>query len=718
MSQIRRVPVDISEFSKYYAKRSKHSIIDRIEYSKARSTATKHTFTIALAPENIRKNLHNFSVPYDFNRVKLSENFRDTDYINASYIGDVGDLQNRWIVCQGPMERMTEDFWSMIWKENSNVIVMLTRTFELTRIMCVQYWPPHINTKESYGDFTVTLLEEENFAAYIVRSLNVKYNIEERVIRHYHYVDWPAYESTNTSTILQFRRHVRHDLPAHSLEFGPPILHCHEGGSRCGMFLGIDLQELLSYRKSLFQSPAHYRFVYDVLEDHLVCGITTITMKKFISLDNFDFIKEEYERIQSLQPRFSIGDCAAAHMKENQSKNRNVMVVPPDNHRLYLSSFQGSGAEVADYINAVYLDGFKLKNEFIATEWPMTNTLVFNNPLLSKKYPRFWPEGGFESYGVAFAVEVLDAKTGPDYDLFTLSIHKTETAPHRKSQHMHVAVECSRKISIGITRAPKKIVKLVNVHKEEFPSSLCLNGSKQSGSSEPASIHASTYSYLLRATLNEQGPMLVVSTDGYSRSGIYIAGRICAEQLSYWDEVDIFQSVTSIRRRRPQFIRNIDEYKKVYEIINHFVSNYSPQVLMSLKAWNIILSGDPKEFRFLWNRINLCAVTLSLSSLVGWLLWLLLTVLDYLWVDLVGLLYGCGYGFQRHMRLVIVHNEEDLAVFRASCLTYEERQVLVRKYLAVHPTRFGSCSLLSGQGSIEEGWVDFYPRKHIERTNC
>eukprot|EP00096_Caligus_rogercresseyi_P015464 TRINITY_DN7895_c0_g1_i1.p1 TRINITY_DN7895_c0_g1~~TRINITY_DN7895_c0_g1_i1.p1 ORF type:complete len:697 (+),score=171.70 TRINITY_DN7895_c0_g1_i1:125-2215(+) len=613
MSQIRRVPVDISEFSKYYAKRSKHSIIDNLEFSKARSSATRHTFSTALAPENILKNVNNFSVPYDFNRVKLSEGSSyDTDYINASYIGDVGDFQNRWIVCQGPMERMIEVFWSMVWKENSKSIVMLTKTFELTRIMCVQYWPPHYNMEEHYGGFKVSLLEEENFAAYIIRSLSVNFRGEERVIRHYHYVDWPAYESTNTSAILQFRSHVRHDLSLGShLEAGPPILHCHEGGSRCGMFLGIDrnillskkkseidvfgtVQELLGYRRSLFQSPSHYRFVYDVLEDHLVCGVTTLSVKKFLGDDNGgDSLKEEYERIRSLRPRFSIGDCAAAHMKENQCKNRNVMVVPPDNYRLYLSSFQGSGAEVADYINAVCLDGFKTKNDFIATEWPMTNTLgnfwcltydhdvgtviVFDNPCVSKKYPKFWPEGGFESYGVAFTVEVREIKSYSDYDVFDLFIHKKETAPHRKNQHMHVSIESSRKISMGV-QVPKKRVKLIHAHQQQGSSSLNLSSDKTcSGDGRIFDIHVPTYSELLRVTLGDNAPILVVSMDGYSRSGVYIAGRICAEQLSYWDEVDIFQSVTSIRRRRPQFIGNIKEYKKLYEVIRHYLSNYFTQ---------------------------------------------------------------------------------------------------------------------------------------------
>ena len=83
-----------------------------------------------------------------------------------------------------------------------------------------------------------------------------------------------------------------------------------------------------------------------------------------------------------------------------------------------MTSFQGNDS--GDYINAVYIDGFNDRKEFILTEWPMTNTtgnfwsmvydhdvsciVVLNNPKISHKYPEFWPSYGYESYGSAFAV--------------------------------------------------------------------------------------------------------------------------------------------------------------------------------------------------------------------------------------------------------------------------------------------------------------------------
>ena len=46
-----------------------------------------------------------------------------------------------YIVTQGPTESTMPDFWRMTWQEKASCIVMVTRTFDFIRVMCVQYWP-------------------------------------------------------------------------------------------------------------------------------------------------------------------------------------------------------------------------------------------------------------------------------------------------------------------------------------------------------------------------------------------------------------------------------------------------------------------------------------------------------------------------------------------------------------------------------------------------
>ena len=49
-----------------------------------------------------------------------------SDYINASYIRDFNG-KNAFIASQAPRLLTINDMWRMIWQENVDVIVMLTR---------------------------------------------------------------------------------------------------------------------------------------------------------------------------------------------------------------------------------------------------------------------------------------------------------------------------------------------------------------------------------------------------------------------------------------------------------------------------------------------------------------------------------------------------------------------------------------------------------------
>ena len=92
-----------------------------------------------------------------------------TDYINASYICNYKGDEKAWIASQGPKDNTLKDFWNMIWQEKVPVIVMLTKTFEFIKVMCVQYWPMTMDKPEIFeGQFRVTVTEEENYAHFKV----------------------------------------------------------------------------------------------------------------------------------------------------------------------------------------------------------------------------------------------------------------------------------------------------------------------------------------------------------------------------------------------------------------------------------------------------------------------------------------------------------------------------------------------------------------------
>ena len=141
---------------------------------------------------------------------------------------------------QGPLDATLEDFWRLVWQENSRLIVMLTKTFEVVKLMCSQYWPLHMNSTESYGQFRVELNKEESFAHYKVRHFSLTFQGETRKITQFHYTSWPLSAQPDIANLLLFRRHICSQIQTEETAQGPPIVHCHDGGGRSGTFLAIE----------------------------------------------------------------------------------------------------------------------------------------------------------------------------------------------------------------------------------------------------------------------------------------------------------------------------------------------------------------------------------------------------------------------------------------------------------------------------------------------
>ncbi|XP_062615730.1 uncharacterized protein LOC134277412, partial [Saccostrea cucullata] len=92
------------------------------------------SYSDALKALNRKGNRYKGIYPYDHNRVKLvrdrTEENEDNDFFNASYIYGFNKEQ-AYIAAQGPFNPKTlEDFWTVIWQNNSTRIIMLTSLYE------------------------------------------------------------------------------------------------------------------------------------------------------------------------------------------------------------------------------------------------------------------------------------------------------------------------------------------------------------------------------------------------------------------------------------------------------------------------------------------------------------------------------------------------------------------------------------------------------------
>uniref|UniRef100_A0A1I8QC23 protein-tyrosine-phosphatase n=1 Tax=Stomoxys calcitrans TaxID=35570 RepID=A0A1I8QC23_STOCA len=118
-----------------------------------------------------------------------------TEYINANYVTGPKDAPNYYIACQAPMDATVEDFWRMIWEQQSRVIIQATDLIENGVEKCAEYLPPSVtlDNHSTFGDFQVTLQNREVKDKYAISTIllkNTGENNATRELTHYWY-KWP-----------------------------------------------------------------------------------------------------------------------------------------------------------------------------------------------------------------------------------------------------------------------------------------------------------------------------------------------------------------------------------------------------------------------------------------------------------------------------------------------------------------------------------------------
>ncbi|ULU04525.1 hypothetical protein L3Y34_017355 [Caenorhabditis briggsae] len=630
MQAVPTAPIDASKFVAYVQERRKKRILFKGEYLMVNRSIDNNKCRCDVGSTMTDRNPYPDTLPYDHNRVILPriDNDENSHYINASYVNSW--LKDKaYVVTQAVRTKpMNAEFWRMVWELGSNCIVMLTKVFDFMRVMCLQYWP---QTKFQFREIEVETTEVKTYSHFVIRTFKLtrktEESIETRIVKHFHFTEWELDSFPYISAFIELRRRVRQFMEKSPVD-APMVVHCSNGAGRSGAFLALDANlelmkktgqlDFFEYAKTLVNSRPHlidsveqYMFIYEVLSEAVMCNVQPIEMHLLKERSSMYKAKKNRELLESqethenkllmhLTPTLRIGDCAGGHRLENRGKNRDVMVVPPDHARPYLQTLHGESKDYT-YINAVEVDGFTRKAEFIVTEWPKQSTvdsfwtLIYDhachtvvnlsNQGSTRHYPSFIHNKGKQNYG-PFIVEVMNYHQYPAMTSHMVKVMKRKGAAdikrllnirREKADLQKETTKQIQKLTFMISDimatgaqnqqidAEVRICCVIQVRMWPIENKVPLS------TTGLIDVIKMARSWRKRAPDRpETKPTIVMSHNGVSRVGVYIGANICIDQMDIDHEVDVFHAVKMMRINRPQLIDMKDEYKYLYDVMLHW----------------------------------------------------------------------------------------------------------------------------------------------------
>uniref|UniRef100_A0A8C6ES60 protein-tyrosine-phosphatase n=1 Tax=Marmota marmota marmota TaxID=9994 RepID=A0A8C6ES60_MARMA len=561
---------------------------------------SKFSIKDARKPFNQNKNRYVDILPYDYNRVELSEINGDagSNYINASYIDGFKEPR-KYIAAQGPRDETVDDFWRMIWEQKATVIVMVTRCEEGNRNKCAEYWPSMEEGTRAFGDVIVKIYEHKKCPDYIIQKLSITNKKEKntgREVTHIQFTSWPDHGvPEDPHLLLKLRRRVN----AFSNFFsGPIVVHCSAGVGRTGTYIGIDAMlegleaegkvdvygyvvKLRRQRCLMVQVEAQYILIHQALVEYNQFGETEVNLSELhLCLHNMKKrdppsepspLEAEFQRLPSYR---SWRTQHIGNQEENKKKNRNSNVIPYDFNRVPLkhelemskesehdseesSDEESDSEETSRYINASFIMGYWKPEMMIATQGPLKETIGdFWQMIFQRKVKvivmltelnhgnqeicaQYWGEEK-KTFG-DLEVDLKDTTKHSTYTLRVFELrHSKRKEPRTVYQYQYTNWSMEQ-----LPADPKDLISMIQILKQKLSKKNSTEGNKYTKSV----------------------PILIHCRDGSQQTGIFCALLNLLESAETEEVVDVFQVVKSLRKSRPGMVSTFEQYQFLYDII-------------------------------------------------------------------------------------------------------------------------------------------------------
>ncbi|XP_065926570.1 uncharacterized protein [Magallana gigas] len=547
----------------------------RKEYA-ALPSGELHTCEFGKKPENVPKNRYKTTFPYDHSRVVLdTQGGEKSDYIHANYI-EGPNRKKEYIAAQGPKPNTLGDFWRMIWQERVTTIVMVTNLKEGEKHKCNKYWPDK-DKPATYGPVLVTLLEEKEYAFYTTRQLSV-YNKElknTRVVTQYHYTAWPDHGVPEPLGLLSFHSHVMNTSANNSQ--GPTTVHCSAGVGRTGTYIALDalfqmgkgkgivnvaefVAKMRQNRVSMVQTYEQYITIFLALNEIFKAPIKADSMAEFSSKANKagtnipanqNPARKEFQLLSKIRPNYTKDDYKFAinSIADKQAGE----ILPLDKYSLHLST---GIPKRGSYINAITVSSFTNSQGFIVTKYPApedavdllrllndheSDTVVSLQPLRYIESSHAWFPAVSSSLKIPPYSVTHQSKSHTDITSHVIQIHKEGDEDHTVTViEPDAEIHCSGKSSVDTSQLRSLVLAVLN--------------------------------------LETKNPITILSSDGASLCGLFVAVHNVIQQMNMDDRVDVFTAVRQLQIRRPEFCAKFEEYEMIYRTVLDYNQNESESI--------------------------------------------------------------------------------------------------------------------------------------------
>ncbi|XP_070494310.1 tyrosine-protein phosphatase corkscrew isoform X2 [Chironomus tepperi] len=317
-----------------------------------------------------------------------------TNFSSLSTAGSGGNLKKggdefvskTYIATQGCLPNTIEDFWNMIWQENTRVIVMTTKEIERTKKKCEKYWPDP-GQSQQWGYAKVTCLNETSANDYTLREMLFSWRgREERKVFQYHFLVWPDHGVAEPGCVLNFLQDVnarQEQLISDGVNPGSICVHCSAGIGRTGTFIVIDMildqidregldceidihRTILmvrSQRSGMVQTEAQYKFVYYAVQHYIQTRLQRKRAEQASMQVGREYTNIKYDDVRSPLPQ--LNQMSLYNNNNNNSTSSNIYqqsssiieplpfhhrVVPIPPSRQLISDFNSSAYENLDGI--------------------------------------------------------------------------------------------------------------------------------------------------------------------------------------------------------------------------------------------------------------------------------------------------------------------------------------------------------------------------------